>query len=277
MEDLTQTISNLVGILLGIVGAVGVGFFIYGAYLYLTASGAPHQMERGKSAMMTALAGIVLALVAYGVVELVMNAVVNPGVDIEDALPKPDAATPAATPTEIGRREKGEKNMREHEVPTHVQAEDRVLLGFTFPQVVAVVAVCALSYGAYRYAPVGPSEVRMALAIVFGLVGVVDGGGEDRRSAAAVGGRRPAEVPAGGAGLRRAGCPAGESRAARAGPAGQERPRPAEPDGEARRARVGKVAQEQEDPQEQGTPQRANALVRQAQEQGRRERARPRA
>ena len=62
--------------------------------------------------------------------------------------------------------------MREHEVPTHVQAEDRVLLGFTFPQVVAVTAVCAISYGAYRYAPVGPSEVRMALAVVFGLVGV---------------------------------------------------------------------------------------------------------
>ena len=90
MEDLTQTISNLVGILLGIVGAVGVGFFIYGAYLYLTASGAPHQMERGKSAMMTALAGIVLALVAYGVVELVMNAVVDPGVDI-DGIPDPEA------------------------------------------------------------------------------------------------------------------------------------------------------------------------------------------
>ena len=62
--------------------------------------------------------------------------------------------------------------MREHEVPTHVQAEDRVLLGFTFPQVVAVMAVFALSYGAYRYAPVGPSEVRMALAVLFGLVGV---------------------------------------------------------------------------------------------------------
>ena len=62
--------------------------------------------------------------------------------------------------------------MREHEVPTHVQAEDKVLLGFTFPQIVAITAVCALSYGAYRYAPVGPSEVRMALAVVFGLVGV---------------------------------------------------------------------------------------------------------
>ncbi len=62
--------------------------------------------------------------------------------------------------------------MREHEVPTHVQAEDRVLLGFTFPQVVAVTAVCALSYGAYRYAPVGPSEARMGLAVLLGLIGV---------------------------------------------------------------------------------------------------------
>ncbi len=95
MEQLTQTISNLVGILLGVVGAVGVGFFIYGAYMYLTASGAPNQMERGKSAMMTALAGIVLALVAYGVVELVMNAVVDPAVDVD----LPDPATPIPAPT----------------------------------------------------------------------------------------------------------------------------------------------------------------------------------
>ena len=62
--------------------------------------------------------------------------------------------------------------MREHEVPTHVQAEDRVLLWFTFPQIVAMTAVCALSYGVYRYAPVGPSEVRMALAVSFGLAGM---------------------------------------------------------------------------------------------------------
>ena len=62
--------------------------------------------------------------------------------------------------------------MREHEVPTHVQAEDKVLLGFTFPQIVALTAVCALSYGAYRYAPVGPSEVRMAIAVLFGLAGI---------------------------------------------------------------------------------------------------------
>ncbi len=92
MEDLTQTISNIVGILLGVVGAVGVGYFVYGAYMYLTASGAPHQMEKGKSAMMTAIAGVVLAMVAYGIVELVMNAVVNPAVEVE--LPEPETPTP---------------------------------------------------------------------------------------------------------------------------------------------------------------------------------------
>ena len=73
--------------------------------------------------------------------------------------------------------------MREHEVPTHVQAEDRVLLWFTFPQVVAMTAVCALSYSAYRFAPVGPSEVRMAIAVLLGLAGLAAVAGK-------IGGRR---------------------------------------------------------------------------------------
>ena len=233
MEQLTQTISNLVGILLGVVGAVGVGFFIYGAYLYLTASGAPHQMERGKSAMMTALAGVVLAMVAYGVVELVMNAVVDPTVtpELPDPTPAPDGDQAAARPSVRKERE----DMREHEVPTHVQAEDRVLLGFTFPQIVAVVAVCALSYGAYRYAPVGPSEVRMAIAVVFGLVGIVMVVGK-------IGGRRLPLVAADllkyRLGARVYSGPVSQlvrSEAPAPPQARQERTRPAEPDGEARR------------------------------------------
>ena len=97
MGDLTQTISNLVGILLGLVGVVGVGYFIYGAYLYLTASGAPNQMERGKSAMMTALAGVVLALVAYGVVALVINAVV--GNPVDPSVPNPTSGIGPASNT----------------------------------------------------------------------------------------------------------------------------------------------------------------------------------
>ncbi len=62
--------------------------------------------------------------------------------------------------------------MREHEVPTHVQAEDRVLLWLTFPQIVAVVAVCAVAYGAYRYFPVGPAEFRLGVAVLLGVLGI---------------------------------------------------------------------------------------------------------
>ena len=88
--------------------------------------------------------------------------------------------------------------MREHEVPTHVQAEDKVLLWFTFPQIVAVVAVCALAYGAYRYFPFGPSEVKLGIAIVLRHRGHRRRGGQGGRPGAAPGGRRPAEVQAGG-------------------------------------------------------------------------------
>ena len=62
--------------------------------------------------------------------------------------------------------------MREHEVPTHVQAEDKVLLWFTFPQIVAVVAVCAVAYGAYHYLPFGPVAVRLAVGVLIGVVGI---------------------------------------------------------------------------------------------------------
>ena len=265
MEQLTQTISNLVGILLGVVGAIGVGFFIYGAYLYLTASGAPHQMERGKSAMMTALAGIVLALVAYGVVELVMNAVVDPGNrDRRRAARTASAGRGNPNAGQLGGREEGGTDHERTRGPNSRPGRGQGAIG------VDLSAGRGGDGGVRHLLRRIPLRPRRPLRGAHGpgrrlrTLRRSDGRGEDWRSAAAPGGRRPAEVPAGGAALRRAGVPAGESGGARAGAAGQERPRPAEPDGETRRTRPGKAAQEEEDPQEQGTPQRKDALVRQA-------------
>ncbi|MYA49203.1 MAG: hypothetical protein F4045_09295 [Chloroflexi bacterium] len=62
--------------------------------------------------------------------------------------------------------------MQAHEVPTHVQAEDKVLGWFTFQQVVGLIAIGALAYGFYRYAPIPWSEVRIGLAVLFAVVGV---------------------------------------------------------------------------------------------------------
>ena len=62
--------------------------------------------------------------------------------------------------------------MREHEVPTHVQAEDRVLLWFTFPHLIAIAAVAALSYGIYHYAPIGSGTIRLLFGIGFAATGI---------------------------------------------------------------------------------------------------------
>ena len=62
--------------------------------------------------------------------------------------------------------------MREHEVPTHVQTEDRVLLWFTFQQLVAMTVIAALAYGAFRYAPVDSTGLRIGAAVVLGLMGM---------------------------------------------------------------------------------------------------------
>ena len=166
--------------------------------------------------------------------------------------------------------------MREHEVPTHVQAEDKVLLGFTFPQVVAVTAVCAISYGAYRYAPVGPSEVRMALAVVLGLVGVAMVVGK-------IGGRRLPLVAADllkyRLGARRYAGPVAQLlRSEPPAPAQPVRSGPGPLSLMAKRAGrgLGRLRKNRKTAQEQGAPQRAHALVRQAQGQERREPAEPR-
>ena len=62
--------------------------------------------------------------------------------------------------------------MHEHEVPTHVQAEDRVLLWFTFPQLIALAAVAAMSYGIYHYAPISSGTIRLLFGIGFAATGI---------------------------------------------------------------------------------------------------------
>ena len=78
INDLMQTGSNVIGVALAFIGLVAVGFFIYGAWLYLSAGGVASRAEQGKQSMVNALIGMVLALVAFGVVELIMAQVVNP-------------------------------------------------------------------------------------------------------------------------------------------------------------------------------------------------------
>ena len=85
-----QTISNLTGIVLAGLGIVAVAFFIYGCWLYMSSGNESSRAEQGKNSMLGALTGMVMALVAFGIIELV-------ALQMETDTPVPPLPAPQAT------------------------------------------------------------------------------------------------------------------------------------------------------------------------------------
>jgi hypothetical protein len=48
---------------------------MWSAFLYMSAGGSPHQMERGKSAMVNALAGLAIVLSARVIAGVIKSAI----------------------------------------------------------------------------------------------------------------------------------------------------------------------------------------------------------
>ena len=94
MSELIPSIPLITGMLVGLIGAAGAGFFVYGAALYLNAAEDVGQLQRGRAAMRYAFAAFALALVAFGAADLL--------VEPDAALPAPPALLDAQ-PLHIGR------------------------------------------------------------------------------------------------------------------------------------------------------------------------------
>ncbi len=74
MEAINSLFTNLPNIGLGVAVTVAAFFLMWGAFIYMSAGGSPHQMERGKSAMMNALAGLAIVLSARVVAGMISSA-----------------------------------------------------------------------------------------------------------------------------------------------------------------------------------------------------------
>ena len=74
MAEINTLFNNLLNIGLGVAVAVSAFFVMWGAFLYMSAAGSPHQMERGKSAIVNALGGLAIVLLARVVAEMVQGA-----------------------------------------------------------------------------------------------------------------------------------------------------------------------------------------------------------
>ena len=74
MEAINALFTNLLMIIMGVAVAAAACFLAWGAIVYMTAGGSPPQMERGKSAMMNALIGLAIVLLARPIVGMVQSA-----------------------------------------------------------------------------------------------------------------------------------------------------------------------------------------------------------
>ena len=73
MDAINNLFTNLLNVGLGVGVAVAAFFLMWGAFVYMSAAGSPHQMEKGKSAMFNSVAGLTLVLSARVVTGLIQS------------------------------------------------------------------------------------------------------------------------------------------------------------------------------------------------------------
>ena len=74
MEAINSLFTNLLTMGLAVAVTIAAFFLMWGAFIYMSAGGSPHQMERGKSAMMNALAGLAIVLSARVIAGMISSA-----------------------------------------------------------------------------------------------------------------------------------------------------------------------------------------------------------
>ncbi len=79
MEAVNSLFTNLLNIGVGVAVTVAAFFLMWGAFIYMSASGSPRQMESGKSAMVNAIAGLGIVLSARVIAGMIQSALGSGG------------------------------------------------------------------------------------------------------------------------------------------------------------------------------------------------------
>ena len=74
MQQINALFTSLLNVGVGVGVTVAAFFLMWGAFVYMSAGGSPHQMERGKAAMVNALAGLAIVLSARVIAGMIQSA-----------------------------------------------------------------------------------------------------------------------------------------------------------------------------------------------------------
>src|SRR5215204_3373177 len=74
MQQINALFTSLLNVGVGVGVTVAAFFLMWGAFMYMSASGSPRQMETGKAAMINALAGLAIVLSARVIAGMIQSA-----------------------------------------------------------------------------------------------------------------------------------------------------------------------------------------------------------
>ena len=72
--ELMSSIKLILGAVFGIIGVVAVGMIILGGISYATSQGDPGKVKKGKDTILYGVIGLIVALLAFAIVNFVLNA-----------------------------------------------------------------------------------------------------------------------------------------------------------------------------------------------------------
>ena len=72
-KSLMSNVNMLINVFASVMGFLAIGMIIYGGFMLLTAQGDPARIKRGKDVVLYSVIGLILVMLAYAIVNFVMN------------------------------------------------------------------------------------------------------------------------------------------------------------------------------------------------------------
>lgn len=72
-RSLMSNVAMLINVFASVMGFLAVGMIVYGGFMLLTAQGDPARIKRGKDVVLYSVIGVILVMLAYAIVNFVMN------------------------------------------------------------------------------------------------------------------------------------------------------------------------------------------------------------
>lgn len=74
-NDLMGQANSIINVVIGVIGFVAVAFIIFGGFQYTTSAGDPGKVKKAKDTILYGIIGLVVAMLAYAIVNFVLSSV----------------------------------------------------------------------------------------------------------------------------------------------------------------------------------------------------------